>query len=244
MTTSVSMEKKTDPVRGKQVGWKEWSRDGKKQICASDIALAPTIINVMKKEDRHLKIEDIRLKRLRDREQFTFLFVVDASRSQGANDRLSFAKSAVLAILEKVYCERNKVGMILFGNNKAELVLPYTKSVDYAAEKMKELKAGGNTPLAMGLRLALKTVEQNRMKHPDEKNIVILITDGRSNYDIEKGNLLALVKGAARELGEKEVPMLVVDTENSVFGMGMTAVIAELSGGRYVNIGKKKRDIG
>ena len=98
--------------------------------------------------------EDLRMKRYRNKKHSTVLFVVDASRSQGANKRLAFAKSAVMAMLEKAYCDRDRVGLILFGDKHATVKLPFTKSVDVAAENMRELKAKGNTPLAMGLRLA------------------------------------------------------------------------------------------
>lgn len=54
--------------------------------------------------------------------------MVDASRSQGAKECLAFAKGSVMAILEQAYAKRDKVGMILFGDKKAELVLPIQKA--------------------------------------------------------------------------------------------------------------------
>ena len=63
--------------------------------------------------------EDLRMKRYRNKKHSTVLFVVDASRSQGANKRLAFAKSAVMAMLEKAYCDRDRVGLILFGDKHA-----------------------------------------------------------------------------------------------------------------------------
>ena len=98
--------------------------------------------------------EDLRMKRYRNKKHSTVLFVVDASRSQGANKRLAFAKGAVMAMLEKAYCDRNRVGLILFGDKHATVKLPFTKSVDVATENMREMKAKGNTNLAMGMRLA------------------------------------------------------------------------------------------
>ena len=164
----------------------------------------------------------------------TVLFVVDASRSQGANKRLAFAKSAVMAMLEKAYCDRDRVGLILFGDKHATVKLPFTKSVDVAAENMRELKAKGNTPLAMGLRLAEQVQLTDRRKYPEDIHLTVLITDGKSNYDTEHGNPVKLVYQAAEDLRKNELPLLVIDTENSIFGMGIGARIAELADGAYV----------
>ena len=178
--------------------------------------------------------EDLRMKRYRNKKHSTVLFVVDASRSQGANKRLAFAKGAVMAMLEKAYCDRNRVGLILFGDKHATVKLPFTKSVDVAAENMRELKAKGNTPLAMGLRLAAQVQMADRRKYPEDIHLTVLITDGKSNYDTEHGNPVKLVYQAAEDLRKNELPLLVIDTENSIFGMGIGARIAELADGAYV----------
>lgn len=177
---------------------------------------------------------DLRLKRYRQKHRAAILFVVDASRSQGAKERLAFAKGSVMAILEQAYAKRDKVGMILFGNKKAELVLPYTKSVDFAAERLKPVKAKGNTPLAMGIRLAIQVQEQARRKHPEDLHLTVLLTDGKCNYDVEPGKVLGLTLQAAEEMQKKDLPLLVVDTENSVFGMGIAKKLADAAGGTYV----------
>ena len=71
--------------------------------------------------------------------------------------------------------------MVVFGNRKAELILPFTGSVDFAARPMEELKARGNTPLAMGIRKALKVLEAEKRKNPEETGILVLLTDGKAN---------------------------------------------------------------
>ena len=222
----------------KYIGVRDLTKKDSKNISISDISVKASLLNAKEKGKSQIELSDIKLKRFRNKKQVCILFVVDASRSQGSNKRLAFAKSAVLSILKKAYCDRDKVGLILFGNNRADLILPFTKSVDFAADKMRELKAKGNTPLAMGMRLAQKTIEQDRNKNPENIHIVVLMTDGKSNYDIEQGKPLVLVQKASAEFAEKETAMLVVDTENSVFGMGLSERIADLSKGRYVKIVK------
>ena len=67
-------------------------------------------------EDREIRACDLRLKRFRRKNKVSVLFLVDASRSQGAKERLSFAKSAVLSILRRAYSDRDRAGMVVFGN--------------------------------------------------------------------------------------------------------------------------------
>lgn len=211
--------------RGKHSGSVRYEPRLKAGASVSDIDLPAT-----------LRSKELRLKRYRRKKQCEILFVVDASRSQGANERLAFAKGAVMAILEKAYSGRERVGMIVFGDGKAEQVLPYTKSVDFAARKMEGLPARGNTPLSMGMRLAVRTVGTEQEKYPDFIQIVVLLTDGKSNYDVEEGKLMELTMKAAGEIRDRDIHLLVVDTENSVFGMGIAGKIADEAAGTYVRL--------
>lgn len=210
---------------GKHSGSVSFDEKQMQNMTLSDLDLPASIRN-----------QEMKKKRYRHKEKAAILFCVDGSRSQGSRERLAFAKSAVLAILEKAYSERDRVGMILFGNSKAELILPYTKSVDFAAEKMKSLSAKGNTPLSMAIRLAEKTVEQDRKKNKEDIHIIVLLTDGKSNFDSEEGKPLKLAEKAAESLRNKKICLLVVDTENSVFSMGLAKKLADKASGKYVKI--------
>ena len=181
-------------------------------------------------------LPELRLKRYREKHQTSILFVVDASRSQGSHERLAFVKGAVLAILQQAYTKRDKVGVIVFGDRQAQVALPFTKSVDFAAGQMEQLTAKGNTPLAQGIRLAVTIMEQDVRKYPENLHLMVLLTDGKCNYDIQKGQPLKLVMEAAGELKEKHLPVLVVDTESSVFGMGLAKKIAAAADGEYVEM--------
>lgn len=211
--------------RGKHSGAIRYEPHRKEGVSISDVDLVSTLRN-----------HELWLKRYRRKRQCAILFVVDASRSQGAKERLAFAKGAVMAILEKAYSDRERVGMIVFGDRKAEQVLPYTKSVDFAAQKTEGLSAKGNTPLSMGMRLAVQTVQTDRRKYPDAIQIIVLLTDGKSNYDIQAGKPMALTMKEAEKIRERQMHLLVVDTENSVFGLGLARKIAEEADGTYVGL--------
>lgn len=180
---------------------------------------------------------NLRLKRFRQKHRAAILFVVDASRSQGAGDRLAFVKGAVLTILARAYCDRDRVGVIVFGDRKAQTVLPYTKSVDLAAKQMEEMKAKGNTPLGMGIREALRLQKQDQKKYPWDLHLMVVLTDGKCNYDVLVGKPLLLAMAAAKQLGKETSGTLIIDTEKGMFSMGLAKKLAKVAGGEYVEIG-------
>lgn len=60
------------------------------------------------------------------------LFVVDTSWSMASSQRIETAKGAVLSLLHDTYRRRDRVGMITFRGQDAEVVLPPTSSVELA----------------------------------------------------------------------------------------------------------------
>ena len=78
-------------------------------------------------------------------------FLLDASGSMAARNRMVQVKTAVLSLLLDAYRRRDTVGLVTFRGTGATLALPPTNSVDVAAARLRELPAGGRTPLAEGL---------------------------------------------------------------------------------------------
>ena len=83
--------------------------------------------------------EDIREKERVGKTSAVVLFVVDASGSMGAMQRMEGAKGAVLSMLMDSYQKRDKIGMIAFKGKEAELILPPCSSVDLAMSCLREL---------------------------------------------------------------------------------------------------------
>lgn len=74
------------------------------------------------------------------------VFVVDSSGSIGTLYRMEEAKAAALSLLSEAYQKRDRVALIAFYGQKAELLLPPTNSPDLAARLLSELPSGGKTP--------------------------------------------------------------------------------------------------
>lgn len=220
-------------IKGKHSGSRNLPLEEKTELQMSDVNLAATIranSGYFRTGRENIDSLEIRLKRYRRKQQMSILFVVDASRSQGNRERLAFVKGAVLEILKKAYTECSKAGVIVF------VALPFTKSVEFAAKQMEQLTAKGNTPLAEGIRLAVTTLIQEKRKYPESLQMMVLLTDGKCNYDSKEGTPFKLALNEAGELKRNHLPVLVVDTENSVFGMGLAKKIAKAAGGKYVEM--------
>ena len=184
-----------------------------------------------------IRTSDMRYQRFTHKEKMGILFVVDASRSQGADRRLAFAKGAILALLRQVYERRDRAGLIIFGNKKAELVLPFTRSVEYAGKRLVSLSAFGNTPLAMGLRKALETIEMAQKKDAFLNPLIVLVTDGKANYDEKAGQPLELALETAETIRRSGIPVVVIETEKGYFRLGIAKRLADRMDACYLTLG-------
>jgi magnesium chelatase subunit D len=153
------------------------------------------------------------------REGNVVLFLVDASGSMAAKDRMSAVKGAVLSLLSDAYQRRDKVALVSFRGEGAQILLPPTSSVELAAARLKDLPTGGRTPLAAGLLEAAEVLERERMRDRERRPLLVLLTDGRATA----GGDAAEAAGALRAA---RVPSIVVDTEEGVVRLGMAVGIA------------------
>jgi len=187
-----------------------------------------------------VKNEDIREKERVGKTSAVVLFVVDASGSMGAMKRMESAKGAVLSLLMDSYQKRDKIGMVAFRGNDAELILSPCSRVDLACNCLKELATGGKTPLSSGLSRGLQLLEGEIRKDEEAKPMMVLVSDGRANVGM--GGMireeLVEISEKSKELG---IHTVVIDTEvveSSFMDMrlGYCREIAEMSGGKYYPI--------
>src|SRR3984893_8505942 len=87
------------------------------------------------------------------------VFVVDASASMDAEQRMAATKGAILSLLQDAYVRRDRVAVVIFKNRTAEVVLRPTSSVSLARRRLEKLSVGGTTPLTHGLMAGYKVVK-------------------------------------------------------------------------------------
>jgi len=181
--------------------------------------------------------EDLRQKVREKRIGTTFLFVVDASGSMGARQRMKAVKGAILSMLQDAYQKRDKVGMIAFRRQTAEILLPVTRSVELAEKSLQHLPTGGKTPLAEGLYTALGVLRTMCRLEKDIEPVMVLVTDGCANTGGRAGqDAVSEALQTALLIGETRVNSLVIDTEQDFIKLGIAVTISRALGGSYYKL--------
>jgi magnesium chelatase subunit D len=183
--------------------------------------------------------DDLRQAAREGREGNLVLFVVDASGSMAARQRMSAVKGAVLSLLLDAYQRRDKVGLVTFRGAAAEVALPPTSSVDAAAARLESLPTGGRTPLAAGLLKAHDVLRVERLRDPARRPLVVVVTDGRATGGPEP---VALAGRAARLFAAEGVASVVVDCESGHVRLGLAARLAGELGGTAVTLDELRAD--
>jgi magnesium chelatase subunit D len=164
------------------------------------------------------------------------MFVVDASGSMAADERMTATKGAILSLLLDAYQRRDRVGMIVFRKESAEVVLPPTNSVDLAERFLATLPTGGRTPLAHGLSLGLQTILEHTLKDKEAVPLLTLVSDGHANVSMNGGNPVEESKLVARRIGAAGIHALAIDTEQGFLTFGLVKKICQEMNGRYLRL--------
>ncbi|MFE6198389.1 putative cobaltochelatase [Streptomyces sp. NPDC057838] len=183
--------------------------------------------------------DDLRQATREGREGNLVLFVVDASGSMAARQRMSAVKGAVLSLLLDAYQRRDKVGLVTFRGTGADVALPPTSSVDAAAARLESLPTGGRTPLAAGLLRAHDVLRVERLRDPARRPLVVVVTDGRATGGPEP---VALAGRAARLFAADGVASVVVDCESGPVRLGLAGQLAGELGGTAVTLDELRAD--
>jgi magnesium chelatase subunit D len=113
------------------------------------------------------------------------VFVVDASGSMGASQRMTETKGAILSLLKDAYVKRDKVCLIAFRGNEAQVLLPPTRSVDRGVRLLETMAVGGRTPLNHGIAKGMQVIQSELKKNPGVLPYMVMITDGKGNVSID-----------------------------------------------------------
>ncbi|MFI9615939.1 putative cobaltochelatase [Streptomyces sp. NPDC052023] len=183
--------------------------------------------------------DDLRQATREGREGNLVLFVVDASGSMAARQRMGAVKGAVLSLLLDAYQRRDKVGLVTFRGAGADVALPPTSSVDAAAVRLESLPTGGRTPLAAGLLKAHDVLRVERLRDPGRRPLLLVVTDGRATGGPEP---VANAGRAARLFGADGVASVVVDCESGPVRLGLAGQLAAELGGTAVTLDELRAD--
>jgi len=186
----------------------------------------------------HLTSDDVRHK-VRERRIGNFLlFLVDASGSMGAQGRMTATKGAIMSLLLDAYQKRDRVAMVTFRRNEAEVQLPPTSSVELAARLLRDLPVGGRTPLSAGLIKAYEVLRTVLLRDPTARPILMIITDGKANVSVgSKKPVEEALLVASRIAMDERIYPVVVDTEKQgIVQFGLARRLADIMRAPYFRV--------
>jgi magnesium chelatase subunit D len=160
-------------------------------------------------------------------------FVVDASWSMAAEERMRSTKAAVLSLLRDAYQRRDRVGLVSFQRDYATLLLPLTNSVELAQKRLQTMPTGGKTPLSRGLLLGYEVLDRALKQDDEVIPLMVLLTDGQANVAMGELPPQAESYALADFIASQKIRSVVIDTEHPVFERGLARQLALHLQGHY-----------
>jgi magnesium chelatase subunit D len=208
---------------------------------------------VLERHDLREKVRERRVGNL-------IVFVVDASASMDAEQRMAATKGAILSLLQDAYVRRDRVAVVVFKNRSAEVVLRPTSSVSLAQRRLERLSVGGTTPLTHGLMAGYKVIKTELLRDPSIRPLLVLISDGRGNISMFKEEPLVEAQKVAALVQSEKIDALVIDSARDfshlpsvqhlarvapmyqTYAINACADLAERMGARYYGLYDLSRD--
>jgi magnesium chelatase subunit D len=160
---------------------------------------------LLERQDLHQKVRERKVGNL-------VVFVLDASASMDAEQRMTATKGAILSLLQDAYVRRDRVAVVVFKNRSAEVVLRPTSSVSLAQRRLERLPVGGTTPLTHGLMAGYGVIKNELARDPSVRPLLVLISDGRGNISMFKEEPLVEAQRVAALIQSEKIEALVIDS--------------------------------
>ena len=187
-----------------------------------------------------IKKEHIRVKVREKRTGANILFVVDSSGSMGVKKRMEAVKGAIMSLLKDAYEKRDKVGMVSFRRDRAEELLPITRSIDLAQKKLEKLTTGGKTPLAEGIAKAYTIMKNEIRKDKEIVPLIVFLTDGKGNFSVSGKDPVKESIEMAEKIKNDGIRAIVIDTEEGFIKLEMAKTLSEAMKADYYKLENMK----
>ncbi len=149
---------------------------------SGNIAITSTILNAIKqgnyslvKRKFNIQTKNFLYPKYEENIIYNIMLVLDTSKS--ISWVISHIEKFISYITSNVSNSRDKIGLITFNNDLAQIYHYPTLNVKQVIGTINKIETKGKTPLGEGLNLALQVLSKNQYKIPGIKNLVILISD-------------------------------------------------------------------
>jgi magnesium chelatase subunit D len=164
------------------------------------------------------------------------LFLVDASASMATQRRLELAKTAALGLLNSNYQHRDEVALMVFRGEGADLVIPFTTSIEGVEKALGDVPTGGRTPLARAL------IDAAQVLRTREPALLIVFTDGRANVSVSDGDPWEESLAACETLRDACAGAVVIDCEPGPIVLGRARQLAAALGAECIGLSALQGD--
>ncbi len=204
----------TTGTRGKYIKAKEAANP-------ESVAIDATIKKAIRENPKNFKIlpEHLMEKVRISKAEALYIIILDSSSSMKLDKKIKFAKTMAWLLLKESYENKNKIGLIAFKGDEAQIIKEPTKDFKSVNEALENLEIGGKTPLTPALMEAAKLAS----KYKDLAPTIIVISDGRCNIFI-KSNLEEDLKILHPKI--KGLNLVFVDAEPKGRNIGVLEEIA------------------
>jgi Mg-chelatase subunit ChlI/Mg-chelatase subunit ChlD len=204
----------------------------------TDIAILPTIkAAIMHSQGGKIEVKkrDYREKVRRRKISTLICMVIDASSSMVMDAKMKGIKDALGELMLDAYQKRDRISLVSCYGRHAEVVLPFTSSIDKGKQYIERLEFGGTTPLAAGMRQGLDNLRSKLRIEKDTNPLLILVTDGSANMPIVPGeDIETEIRLTCVSIEHSHIPTLVIDVSKT--GSKLAEEMANLCGGVYFHL--------
>ncbi len=204
----------------------------------TDIAILPTIKSaIMHSKGGRIEVKkrDYREKVRRRKISTLICLVLDASSSMVMDAKMKGIKDALGELMLDAYQKRDRISLVSCYGRNAEVVLPFTSSIEKGQQYIEKLEFGGTTPLAAGMRQGLENLRSKLRIEKDTNPLLVVVTDGSANMSIIPGeDIEDEIKDTCVAIERSKIPTLIIDVSKD--GSKLAKIMAELAGGHYFRL--------
>ncbi len=201
----------------------------------SDIAILPTIkAAILHAKDGKIEIKkgDYREKVKRRKISSLICIVLDTSSSMISHVKMEAIKEVMDELLLDAYQKRDRISLITCHGTGAEVLLPFTSSVERGKYLIEKIDFGGTTPLAAGMRKGVEMLKSRMRSEAETIPILVVVTDGTANTPVSTaGDVKVEIEETCEVI--KELGIRSVFLHVGAGGRDFMERMAALSGGVY-----------